>query len=598
MALGRSGTVVAGVGDRWRLYGLALAEALRHVRAGAIRFARALLPFGGQQPDRLLIAPQDLRTADPTVAGDIYAGYFAFAGRIVSSKGRSPFEVEPPSRPWAEMLNGFVWLRHLRAADSALSRANARALVDDFLAQGGDRRGIGAEPRIVARRLVCLLTQSPLVLDGADHVFYRRFLRALARGVAQLQRAVAAGLRGEDRLMAAIALAYAGLCLNGHARTLKQANRLLADELGRQILPDGGHIGRNPRLLVELLTDLLPLRQAYAARGLEPPAPLLGAIDRMMPMLRLFRHGDGSLALFNGMGLTAPDLIATLLIYDDARARAMEHAPHAGYERLQAGNTVLIADVGRPPPPAFSGEAHAGCLSFELSAGPCRIVVNCGTPRSGSVTSVLAARSTAAHSTVTIGDASSCHFAGAGDEASLDTRLGRFIGAPILSGPGTVTAARGSEPGALTLRASHDGYESRFQVVHERRWRLDESGERLDGEDAFIGEEGMPQGIPAAVRFHLHPSVRASRLQNGLSVMLLLPDGDAWTFEADDVPLTLEESVFFAAPDGTRRTEQIVLTVDPAATRAVRWHFRRLGRHNGRPHGARTAGEAGDDRLL
>ena len=44
----------------------------------------------------------------------------------------------------------------------------------------------------------------------------------------------------------------------------------LAAELERQILPDGGHSSRNPSILVELLLDLLPLRQCFAARG-QPP---------------------------------------------------------------------------------------------------------------------------------------------------------------------------------------------------------------------------------------------------------------------------------------------------------------------------------------
>ena len=58
----------------------------------------------------------------------------------------------------------------------------------------------------------------------------------------------------------------------------------------------------------------------------------------MMPMLRLFRHGDGALARFNGMGSTHPDLLATLLAYDDVRAQPIEHAPYAGYERLAGGH--------------------------------------------------------------------------------------------------------------------------------------------------------------------------------------------------------------------------------------------------------------------
>ena len=54
--------------------------------------------------DRLVIAPQDLRTADGTRASEIYAGRFAFAGKVVICDGRSPFEIIPPSEEWAVNL--------------------------------------------------------------------------------------------------------------------------------------------------------------------------------------------------------------------------------------------------------------------------------------------------------------------------------------------------------------------------------------------------------------------------------------------------------------------------------------------------------------
>ena len=65
----------------------------------------------------------------------------------------------------------------------------------------------------MARRLISFLSQSPLILDGADHDFYRRFMRTLGRSTTQLLQAMAGPLTGEDRLPVAIALAYAGLCL-------------------------------------------------------------------------------------------------------------------------------------------------------------------------------------------------------------------------------------------------------------------------------------------------------------------------------------------------------------------------------------------------
>ena len=93
--------------------------------------------FTPAMTDRLLIAPQDLRTADPTRASEIYSGRFAFAGKVVICDGRSPFEIDPPSEEWSEQLLGFGWLRHLRAADSSITRANARALVGEWIALQG-----------------------------------------------------------------------------------------------------------------------------------------------------------------------------------------------------------------------------------------------------------------------------------------------------------------------------------------------------------------------------------------------------------------------------------------------------------------------------
>lgn len=579
--------VVGADQQRWRLYGLALSEAGRRLVGSVGRGLSLLASLRRRSPERVVIAPQDLRTADPTEAADIYAGYFALAGQSVDCRGRSPFEVVPPSEAWATALASFSWLRHLGAADSALARANARALVDDFLSAKGDRRGIAARPEVVARRLLVFLSQSPLALEGADHAFYRRFMRALSRGVRQLSGHVAGGLQGERRLLALIALAMAGLCLDNLGRLQRTATRQLGEELARQILPDGGHLSRNPHVVVRLLTELLPLRQVYAARGVSPPPPLLGAIDRMMPMLRMFRHGEGSLALFNGMGRTQVDLIATLLAYDDTRSRAIQHAPHSGYERLASGDLLLIADVGAPPPPAFSGRAHAGCLAFELSAGRSRLVVNCGAPRPGSAIPLLAARSTAAHSTVTIGDVSSCLFAGAGAGrgagsgmsalARFDRWLGRWLGTPVIGGVENVEVTRGApEAGVETLGAAHDGYRPRFGIIHQRRLRLD--GERgvLDGEEAFIAVDAAPDGTPAVVRFHLHPLVRAGHASDGSRVLMLLPDGQGWSFEAEQGEVSIEESVFLAASGGARRGEQIVVRVDPTEVRQLRWRFMRL----------------------
>jgi uncharacterized heparinase superfamily protein len=562
------------VAERATLSVLLLRAGLRKLTGGLNGHPLMRWRFFPAKTDRLVIAPQDLRTADATRAAEIYAGRFAFGGKVVICEGRSPFEIIPPSDEWAMGLLGFGWLRHLRDADSGITRANARALVDEWISLQGSWNATAWRTDILSRRVMSWLSQSPLLLNDADVRFYRRFMRSLAKQVRCLRHTATNTRDGVARLQAAIALAYAALCLAGQSRHLRRSVRRLTDELGKQILPDGGHISRNPGALIEILLDLLPLRQAFASRNVAPPPALLNAIDRMMPMLRFFRHGDGNFAHFNGMGATQPDLLATVLAYDDARGAPVANAPHSGYQRIEAADVVLLMDTGKPPPVALSQEAHAGCLSFELSAKAQRIIVNCGIPTTSKESWRQVARATAAHSTVTFHDTSSCHFL---ESATLKRVL---FGSPIIAGPAQVVASRDDRRDAVVLHTSHDGYADRYHVIHHRDLVLAADGNRLDGEDAFAPSDGdtLPNSAhdEFAVRFHLHPSVKATRLTDGHSAMLVMPNRDAWSFTAFEDRIEIEESVYLAGADGPRRTAQIVIYGRARKVPRVRWSFARL----------------------
>ena len=529
----------------------------------------SLIPL---RTERLLIAPQELRTADGTRASEIYSGRFAFAGKVVVCDGRSVFEMEPPSEEWATALLGFGWLRHLRAAESAITRANARALVDEWITLQGSWHPLAWRPDVLSRRVISWLSQSTLVLQDADVRFYRRFLRSLLRQVRYLRHTAGDASRGVARLQATVALTYAALCIASQSHRIKSATERLNHEIERQILPDGGHVGRNPEAVIELLLEFLPLRHAFKSRNIAPPQPLLNAIDRMIPMLRFFRHSEGSFAHFNGMGMTPVDVLMTLLAYDDTRGTPLSNAPHSAYQRLEAAGGVVIMDTGRAPPIEISLDAHAGCLAFEFSSPKqSLLVVNCGMPATGRENWRQLARATAAHSTVTLNDKSSARFV---ELATFRRVLG---GSPMLGGPSKVAVTREDRRDAIVLRAAHDGYANRYGIVHERTLILAANGSRLEGEDLFFAADGSSQVTTAhdefAVRFHLHPSVKATRLSDGHGVMLMTPNKEVWTFSAHEDRVELEDDVYLAGSEGPRRTAQIVIHGRARTASRVLWSF-------------------------
>lgn len=552
----------------------------RRLRAGPAYRWR----YYGRTPERLLLAPPDLRLADPQIAREIYHGRFLLAGHLVEAGGESPFMMDVEHRGWLEALHSFRWLRHLHVAESDLAAANARALVLDWITLHGRRiSGIAWNPGTTAKRIIAWLQHSAIVLQGADLPFYRLFLKTLAVQIRYLRSVVREMPDGEDRLRARIALAFSAMSLPTPPSAMRAATRHLSAEIERQILPDGGHISRNPNAIIELLADLLPLRQTYANQAEPIPEAVVSAVDRMLPALRFFRHQDGTIARFNGMGITLHDRIAVLLRHDDTGGQPLFHAPYSGYERLAMGGTTVIADTGAPPAAELSDMANAGCLSFEMSSGRHQFIVNSGIDSLGDEAFRPLARATAAHSTATINDTSQARFA-------LPKGWDEWIGTPLLGGPQNVTSQRIEEPGLQGFTASHDGYAARFSLIHERSLRLENEGNLLRGRDVFRPVDNtQPANASVAIRFHLHPDIGLYQSDDGL-LILAGERTDTWVFAAEGVEPVVEESIFFASLAGPARTRQIVLYFNTDERTEVSWQFVRTNAILTRSGGSSTQG--------
>ena len=113
-----------------------------------------------------------------------------------------------------------------------------------------------------------------------------------------------------------------------------------------------------------------------------------------------------------------------------------------------------------------------------------------------------------------------------------------------------------------------------FGIDHERRLALAHDASRLVGEDVFTtvhqGRLG-PEGGPFVLRFHLHPSVQAEYAGDGHAIALTLPSGEIWRFTCEGHTARIEDSIYFAAPDGSRPSRMIVIDGRVADTDALRW---------------------------
>ncbi len=474
------------------------------------------------------------------------------------------------SDAWLAELHGFDWLRDLRAIGGDAARRRARDLVGDWIKQQTGWHEVAWRPDVMATRLHTWLGHHDFFCASADDDYRRRYLASIARQAKHLARVLPGGVEGAGLIRATKGLITVGVALPRNEALARQGIRQLERAVERQIRPDGGHISRNPQTQAAVLRDLVDVRSALRAAGNDIPAFLMAAIDRASPFLRMLRHNDGGLALFNGAGEGQDWLIDMLLAQADARGRAPARAPYSQFERMVANRTVVLLDTGAPPQAGLDTSAHASTLSMEISVGKERIITNCGARPGNREPWATMQRSTAAHSTLVVDDTNS-------SEILPDGTFGRR--------PKQVDTERDEDEGSHWVTAHHDGYVPVFGLTHERRVYLAAGGDDIRGEDVLTRAGGTPPrvGRGFALRFHLHPAVQASLVQNGSAVLLRLPSGAGWRLIAEGGTLSLAESIYLGTTEDVRRTEQVVvsgtLNNDTTAAR-IKWALKRVPKKN------------------
>ena len=228
------------------------------------------------------------------------------------------------------------------------------------------------------------------------------------------------------------------------------------------------------RVLLRSQKELSSRKASFALSNLQPQIAKVMQIVKALPGMSVFTSVAELDAYCARLGLPALREFPPL-----------HHLAASGLVRLQRGEAVALVDVAPVGPDYLPGHAHADTLSFELSLGAQRVLVNSGTSCYGTSAERLRQRGTAAHNTVIVD----------GHDSS-----------EVWGGFRVARRARPTVPqlqanGVLDVRCAHDGY-TRLPgaPVHERRWLLEEGSLRVI--DTVSGRFGT-----AEARFHFHPDV-------------------------------------------------------------------------------------------
>ncbi len=541
----------------WRLHRLSWRTPLHSLR------------LRGRHPLKLLAVPKD------PVAGDKLAGEAILRGRFLH-RGQTleidSLDFNDPALPrdFSDYLQSFEWLRDLAAAATRERAAKPAEKVmvkwlAAFAGQVGDRAW---RADLWGRRILFWSAYAPYILSSRDADYRAQVLNTLSRGARHLDKAADKAPPGIARMTAWAGVIAAALVVQGGPARLSKGEAGLLRALSLGLHDDGGLTSRAPVEQLALVELLSQLRAVYFAGEHDMPELLAEALEGAVAALLGVAMGDEALSSWQGGNMLSKRRIAAAVEGTGVRARPLRQPRGWGYQRLDAKQTVAIFDAAPPPPSrAYSGGC-ASTLAFELSEGANRIVVNCGGAggAAGALPDELAAalRTTAAHSTLALGDRNSTAI-------HEDGTLGK--------GVAQVEVARDDTGGVVQVEASHDGYVRRFGIVHQRTLTLAADGRELRGQDVLLqaGRSRRKAGeeLPFAVRFHLAPNVEAATTADGQGALLRIRGSTVWQFRCRGGRLAIEDSIWIDGDARPHNSLQLVVSGDTPDGHTIAWIFRR-----------------------
>lgn len=533
--------------------------------------------ISGSVPSGLIAIAKDYHPPNRERGQAILEGKWRFGASTVDTPpGHAPWGPPFPSLHFADRIHRLHWLRDVASFGSE-GEAKARALVSGWCETFGKWENFAWRLGPTAERVINLLTAGPWLFNGLEGEAKSSLLESLARQLRHLQASELDASDPQVKLKIGVALCLGGAVVEDHRRALEAGLQMLERECSTQILADGGHAGRSPEMLAEVLADIHCVEELLLRMGIPAPAFLSRLQARMAAMLSFFQCPDGGVLVANGGGDASNGLAFNALRPHGGVSSKFSFARLSGYQRVQAEDLTVYVDAGPGPERPHGGRACAGALAISIDDGPERIITQCGSNPDLEPVLKEAARRSAAHSVLSLNGEDSAVF-------TLDPATGLM--AP--EGPPQLSIRRLEEGDDYLLEGQHGGWRVRRGLIYRRRLYVAKNGARITGEDSL--SRPMSETAPTTstamiafeIRFHLHPDVQLAEGPDDRTVFLGLPRRQrVWRFRSETL-LSVEHSRYWGT-ETARKTRQLVIrgVADPKAdgTQApnrVRWGLTRL----------------------
>ena len=454
-------------------------------------------------------------------------------------------------------LHSFFWLFSL---DLKSSKKITRSVILNWIEENYNYSKKNWEIDILSKRIIAWISNTKLTYEDSDEVYKNKFNTIIQKQINHLINEIEKSKLINDKMIGCAAIILTGLSFKEKEKYLDFGFSLLKKIINFSFDSQGFPKSRNIRQLNFYLKYFVLIREWLKESQSEIPVYLDEIIFYLGKSYSILCQEMKKSILFNGNHETDNKDFDQYL--SNHRYKFKNNSfETGGYIILKNNKISLIMDIGPSPEKKFSKDYQCGALSFEIISNNKKLICNSGYFQKIKHKLNDISKSTANHSALIIDNHSSCKINKSKMEIENELKIlnKNFV----------------IEKNYWSISASHDGYNKRYGVIHERQIEFFPENNKFVGQDKLLKKKNFKSST-FEIRFHLEPNVKIMKTQDGKSILIDIKN-EGWKFTAQGYTIDIETGLYFGKKNSFTENQNLFISgITQKENQFIKWEFEKI----------------------
>ncbi len=457
-------------------------------------------------------------------------------------------------------LNNFYWFFSL---DLKSSKKNTQLIISNWIKKNSKYNSRSWEFRLTSKRIIAWLSNHNLTFEESNRDYQVQFNGMIQKQINHLINEINSSELKDDKIIGCAAIILAGLCYKDEKNYLVYGINLLKKITKISLDNNGLPKSRNIKELIFYLKYLILIREWFK--------------EAQIPIPELIN--ESIYYLGQGYAFTWQNIKCDILMNGNNNSKNSEfdhylkrfgykfkndNKEYGGYAILFDKKISLVMDIGSPPASRFSKSYQSGTLSFEVNSNGKKLISNCGYYDNEVLKLKKLSKSTAAHSTLIIDNHSSCLYKKIGKTEHVVNDGLKVLKKDIVF-----------EKDYWKINASHNGYQKKYNSIHERKIEFYPKEYKFVGTDEILNKK-TNYNIKFEIRFHLEPNVKLMKTQDKKTILIELED-EGWKFNCDKFDINIDNGLYFGNKNLYTQNQNIFISgITNQQNESIIWHLSKI----------------------